>query len=209
MFTITINILKTEHVFDFAYSEFQYKPLQRVKADVIARLAHHCPDRQLVDYVVDGFRNGFRLGMEKRPLPRGPCENLAKVLEDPEGAQQLVDEEVAKGHILGPFNEEPFENMVYLPINMVPKPNGKIRLIHDLSHPWDKETSVNGCIPDHNTKVKYHYIGELIELALDLGPTGTGSCIDVKHAFRNLGIHIDDLLVLAFTLNGKIYINAS
>ena len=85
-FTITINILKTERVFHFTYSEFQYKPLQRVKANVIARLARHCPDRQLVDYVVDGFRNGFRLGMEKRPLPRGPRENLAKVLEDPEGA---------------------------------------------------------------------------------------------------------------------------
>ena len=176
-------------------TEFMYTPFQWVKADVIARLARDCPNHELINYVVDGFCNGFHLGITWWPPPWGPCENLAKVLEDPEGVQELVDEEVVKGHILGPFDEEPFENMVYSPKNMVPKPNGKNRLIHDLSHLWNKHTLVNACIPDHNSKVKYHYIDELIKSALELRASITRSWIDVAHAFRNLGIHIDDLLV--------------
>ena len=184
-------------------------PLCRVKPEVIERLAEACPDRQLVRYVVDGFHDGFKLGMMSCPLPHGPCKNLSKVLQNPAAAQQLVDEEVTWGQILGPFDKEPFKNMVYSPINLVPKPNGKFRLIHDLSHPWDGKTSVNACIPVRNSKVKYHYINEVIRLALELGTSMTGSHMDVNSAFRNLPVNEQDLPVLAFTLNGKIYINTT
>ena len=147
--------------------------------------------------------------MTSHPPPRGPCKNLSKVLQNPEAAQVLVDEEVARGQILGPFDEEPYDNMVYSSINLVPKPNGKFRLIHNSSHPWDGKTSVNACIPDKNSKVKYHYINEVICLALELGTSTTGSRMDVDSAFRNLPVNEQDLPVLAFTLNGKIYINAT
>ena len=33
----------------------------------------------------------------------------------------MIDEEVTKGHMLGPFTEPPFPNMVFSPINLVPK----------------------------------------------------------------------------------------
>ena len=125
------------------------------------------------------------------------------------GAQQLVDEEVHHGHILGQFDEEPMDNMVYSLINLVLKPNSKKWLIHDLAHPWNGKMSVNTCILDYNSKVKYHYIDELIQLALELETTTTGSQIYVDSAFCDLGVHEDDLLVLPFTLNRKIYINVS
>ena len=85
-----------------------YKPLQRIDADLLQDLVKDHPDKELVQYIVNGFRNGFHLGLQQHPPPRPPCKNGAKVLEDPEGAQNLVDEEVQKGHILGPFDTPPW-----------------------------------------------------------------------------------------------------
>ena len=158
---------------------------------------------------MDSFRHGFRLGFDRYPAPRGPCENSSKVQCYPDIAQALVDEEVAKGHILGLFDEPPIEGLVFSPINIVPKPNGKHRLIHDLAFPYDSENSVNACIPKKNLVVHYHYIDELIDLALNMGTSMTGSRIDIESAFRNLGIHPEEIRYLAFTLNGKIYLNVS
>ena len=54
--------------------------------------------------------------------------------------QELVDKEISLRHILGPFDQEPLDNMVYSPLNIVPKPTepGKKQkwwLIHDLAYP--------------------------------------------------------------------------
>ena len=123
--------------------------------------------------------------------------------------QQLVDDEVAKGHMLGPFDTPPLPNLVYSPINFVPKSNGKNRLIHDLSHPWDGVNAVNDCIPLVNSQVRYHHIDDVIDLALAMGTTTNGARCDISHAFRNLPVCALDLPYLAFTLNGKIYLNSS
>ena len=193
----------------FFFTVLHYNPLQRVDAGVLAYLARHHPDRELVNFVVDGFTNGFSLGMTSEPEPRGPCENLSGVLENPLVAQQMVDEEVAKGHMLGPFDEPPLPNLIYSPINLVPKGEDDFRLIHDLSYPYDGVNSINDCIPPCNSRVRYHSIDDVIDIALRLGQTATGSRVDIAHAFRNLGIRFEDIRFLAFTLNGKIYLNVS
>ena len=192
-----------------AHTEFHYTLLHQVKPEVIECLAEACLDQKFVHYVVDGFCKGFSLSMTSQPPPHSPCKNLSKVLQNPTAAQQLVDEEVAHGQILGPFDKEPYDNMVYSPINLVPKLKSKFRLIHDLSHPWDRKLSVNACIPDRNSKVKYHYIDDVIRLVLELRMSMTGSCMDVNNAFRNLPVNEQDLPVLVFTLNSKTYINAT
>ena len=99
--------------------------------------------------------------------------------------------------------------MVFSPINMVPKPNGKKRLILNLAYPHDGISSVNTCIPPENSKVQYHSIDDVIQIALVLGKDTCASWVDILHPFMNLGIHPDDIPVLGFTLNGKYYIYAS
>ena len=74
---------------------------------MIRYLACDHPDRDLVRYVVNGFRYGFSLGMTRRPPPNSPCANGSKAQEDPVTMQQLVDKGVAKGHMLGPFDTPP------------------------------------------------------------------------------------------------------
>ena len=178
---------------------------------VLERLSQDHPDRSLVDFVVNGFKEGFRLGMDRSPEPRGPCKNSAKVRQHPEVTQALVDEEVAKGHILGPFDEQPLPDMWFSPLNIVPKSGnpGRWRLIHDLAYPYDGVNSVNNCIPAHNAKVNYQHIDDVIDIAISLGTRTMGARVDISHAFRNLGMHPSSLKFLGFTLNGKYYINSS
>ena len=170
--------------------------------------------RELVNYIVDGFTNGFELGMTKYPVSNEHDlpENSKTVHEKPLEAQKLVDAEIQKGHILGPFDEPPLLGMFFLSINIVEiagrKPD-KYRLIHNLAYPYDAQNSVNACIPQENSKVKYRHIDEVIDMALKIGISTRGIRADVSHAFHNLSLKFSQLKYMGFTLNGKYYINSS
>ena len=162
--------------------------------------------------MIDGFKNGFKLGMTRRPDPRGPCLNSREVRQNPEIAQELVDKEIAVGHILGPFDTEapPLPNLVYSPINIVPKPGtNKYRLVHDLSYPRSGNQSINSCIPEENSSVQYSYIEDVIDMAIQLGPGIWGGRIDILHAFRNARMHPSEIPYLAFSLKGKTFLNVA
>ena len=78
----------------------------------------------------------------------------------------MVDEEVVKGHMLGPFKEPPLPNLIYSPINLVPKFEDDFCLIHDLSYPYDGVNRINNCILLCNLRVCYHSIDDVIDIAL-------------------------------------------
>ena len=209
--SILIKLSTELHAFVLPAS-FHYKMLCRVNPDILEHLSRDCPDCELVNYVVNGFRNGFALGMTK--FPESNAHDLPKnaklVREKPEEAQKLVDVEIEKGHMLGPFDEPPMEGMSFSPINLVEKAGGKegeYRLIHDLAFPYDGESSVNTCIPPENSKVCYHHIDEVIDMALEIGQSVKEICADIRHAFRNLGLRFDQIKYMGFTLKGKFYIN--
>ena len=192
--------------------KFKYIPLRRVKPDVLRQLLQDYPDKDEAQFVIDGFTRGFPLGVDpaKRPQPRGPCENSQAARERPDITRALVAKEVELGHMLGPFDEPPIPNLVFSPLHLVKKAGSedKWRLIHNLAFPYTEE-SVNRSIPPEEASVQYHYIDELIALALELGPNITGCRVDFRHAFRNLPVIFEDLCLLAFSLDGKIYLNAS
>ena len=165
-----------------------------------------------MEWVINGFTNGFPLGIDpdKRPEPRESCPNSDVVRSKPYVLRKLVQKELDLGHMLGPFDEPPLPDMVYSPLHLVPKAGNldKYRLIHNLAFPYT-EQSVNKSIPKEESSVTYHYIDELIEMALTLGENIWGCRVDFSHAFRNLGICLADLALLGFTLDGKYYLNSS
>lgn len=191
---------------------FVYQPLQRVKPKILRALLKDYPDQQEAEWVIQGFTKGFPLGVDpdKRPYPRPPCENSDEANRKPDVVRELVQKEVKLGHMLGPFDEPPLPNMVYSPLHLVPKAGDvkKHRLIHNLAFPYNQE-SVNRCIPPEQSSVSYHYIDELIQLAMELGPNIWGCRVDFSHAFRNLPVILEDLALLGFTLDGKFYLNSS
>ena len=162
--------------------------------------------------MIDGFTRGFPLGIDpdKRPQPRGPCENSDAAKEKPEIVRELVEKELKLHHMLGPFDEPPLPDMVFSPLHLVPKAGSenKYRLIHNLAFPYNEE-SVNCSIPLEESSVQYHYIGELIEMAIRPGKDIWGCRVDFSHAFRNLAVILADLPLLGFTLDGKYFLNSS
>ena len=69
--------------------------------------------------------------------------------------------------MLGPCDDPPLPGLVYSLINIVPKPGTKkYHLVHDLLHPRNSDESVNSCIPEENSSVKYKYIEDVT----DMGP---------------------------------------
>ena len=160
--------------------------------------------------MLEGYNKGFKLGLTRLPHCRQPCKNPREALRKPEIVQELIDKEVHLGHMLGPFDEPPFEEMVYSPINIVPKAGSvnKYRLIHDLKFLYNDE-SVNSCIPEENSKVQYHHTDEVIEMALAIGTCVKGARCDVEAAFHHQSMHFSQLFLLGFTFRGKYYINSS
>ena len=149
------------------------------------------------------------LGCTRYPKPRQPCRNLREAERNPEETLALIDKELAMGHMLGPFETQPFKNMVFSPINIVPKPGTKkYRLIHDLAYPYNNE-SVNSCIPEENSSVQYHHIDEVINMAIAIGVCARGARCDIETAFRHQSMHESQLFLLGFTFQGKFYINSS
>ena len=167
------------------------------------------PNRHLVQYLVQGFEQGFHLSLTREPEPWPPCQNSREVQQKPKITQELVNKEIVLGHILGPFNEPPLPNMIFSPLNIVPKagcPNW-YRLIHDLAYPYRTNQSVNACIPEENSSVQYHYIEEIIDMGIEIENTATVAWVDAAFAFHNQPMHWDQLRFLDFTLKGKYYIN--
>ena len=181
--------------------DFNYVPLQRVNPRVLRKFLKDYPDPEEAEWVVNGFTNGFPLGIdpERRPEPREPCLNSAAAQAKSEELRKLVQKELDLGHMLGPFDEPPLPNMVYSPLHLVPKAGNpdEYRLIHNLAFPYT-EQSVNKSIPKEESSVHYHYIDELIEMAIDLGENIWGCRVDFSHAFRNLGVCLADLALLGF-----------
>jgi hypothetical protein len=120
------------------------------------------------NYLVCGFKNGFRIGFQcDRHFRASP--NLKSASEFPEIMEEKLAKEISQGRIAGPFHELPFVNLHFSPIGVVPKKEvGQYRLIHHLSYP--KDNSINDHIPDELKTVQYSSIDYAIEIILNMGP---------------------------------------
>lgn len=100
---------------------FTYHPLNRVHHDILNYYLRDHPNRQLVEWAVQGFKVGFDLGLERAPKPNEPCRNAPRCYEHPEVVREMVAKEVALGHVVGPLDKKPWPDMVFSPLQLVPK----------------------------------------------------------------------------------------
>ena len=187
-----------------------YVPHSKINPRVLAEYLHDYPKEDIKNKLIRGFTHGFSIGCHTRPSPRPPPSNNKNVLEKPHIAQEMVDEEIHLGQMLGPYDSPPLPGLVCSPLNLVLKAGDetKHRLIHNLVHPYD-ESSVNANILDSEAMVSYLKFDEVIKLALRHGPGAVAARVDYDAAFRLFPIIPQDLPLLGFTLNGKYYINSS
>ena len=166
---------------------------------MLAKLLRDFPGKE---DIISGFTEGFRIGALANDTSVFGS-NSASVNLNPEEAKAKIQHELELGRVCGPFDEPPFEVFKSCPLAIRPKPNGKYRLLHNLSYPFN-EDSVNGVIPESAAKVKYASISDAIELIKANPGCWLAKC-DIADAFRIVPIHPDDYHLLGFSFEGKFY----
>ena len=103
------------------------------------------PDREYVEFVVDGIHHGFRIGYNHSAhscisAPR----NMVSAGQHPQPIQQYLEKELEAGRIIGPLVADSLKVGIHISrFGVIPKPHqpGKWRLITDLSYPEGSSVS--------------------------------------------------------------------
>lgn len=160
------------------------------------RCYRHIYDPVEIQFLVNGFANGFRIPVNKTISPRD-CKNHPSALAQTEVVKLKIQEEVAKGRVLGPYMDRPV-NLVCSPLAVVPKKDpGTFRLIHDLSFP--KTNSVNNLIDKEFSQVLYDSIDTVVQKVKQCGHACLLAKTDIADAFRLVPIHPLDRYLLGFS----------
>ena len=150
-----------------------------------------------IEYLVDGFENGFDLGYRGPENIKQTAPNLKFTIGNKTILWNKVMKEVENKRYAGPFKEIPYEYFIQSPIGLVPKDNGKkTRLIFHLSYPRDCDPpkSVNANTPEELSRVHYKDFDDAIRICIKLLENGDEELViylgksDLSNAFRNLPI---------------------
>ena len=139
-------------------------------------------------FLVDGFRYGFNIGYigshHRRDRSRNhPIENKVVLWNK-------IMKEVKCKRYAGPFESIPFKYYVQSPVRLVPKSNGDVRLIFDLSHNFGDNPSVNGSTDKTQCLVKYRDLDYAVNICNSLkGEMLYFGSTDFSSAFRMLPVN--------------------
>ena len=161
-------------------------------------LAGH-PDQRLVNSIISGFEIGFDIGFKGKLTNTFPKNNKSAFVHK-QGVTEAVCKEIARGHTAGPFATPPFPINHISPLGAVPKPDGSIRLIMDLSQP--KGESINDFISKEDFPCKYTPFDEATRLVRRSGKGSFLTKIDIKHAYRLLPVRPEDWPLLVYHWEG-------
>lgn len=150
------------------------------------------PDVDFVNSLIDGLTNGFHTGINQMPDKTFICKNLLSTSKYPDDVTNLIDNELQKGYIIGPFTEPPFDTFRISPIGIVEgKYSKKKRLILDLSAPHNNtdHCSINDLIDKQDYSLTYVKIDDAISMIKSFG-SGTLLCkCDITDAFKLIPMH--------------------
>ena len=151
-------------------------------------------------FLVDGFKNGFRLGYTGNRKVRLKSPNLKfQGIGNEVELWNKVMKEVKLGRYAGPFEKIPFDYYIQSPIGLVPQDNGRsTRLIFHLSYPRNtkEKLSVNANTDPKACSVSYPDFTDAIRLCIKTGKSCRLAKSDMTSAFRNLGMSKLDFCLL-------------
>ena len=182
-------------------------PLSSTPIDIFRwdKLADSLPNKEAVEYVSRGLKEGFALQFSPIPL-RSASKNMPSSYRNPEVIDAYLAEEVRLGRVAGPFSEPPISNLHINRFGVVPKKDSdKFRLILDLSFP--EGASPNAGVSDEDASVKYEDLDMVIEAILASGQGTLLSKWDIKSAYRLLPIAINDRYLLGMKWRRLFYVD--
>ena len=149
------------------------------------------PDRHFVNFLMRGFNDGFDAGITKLPVIPYICKNLLSATKQPQSTMELLQTELERGYVIGPYDFIPFSCYRISPIGIaVGKYSGKKRLIVDLSAPHDNEihASLNELINKEEFSLSYVTIDNAIKIIVKCGKGAQMCKVDIRDAFKLIPI---------------------
>lgn len=171
-------------------------------------LAPH-PDRDYVDYLITGMREGFRIGFSYGTHQCKKCsDNMRSAKQHPQVVRDYILKECEAGRLLGPFDPQAFPEVHVSRFGVIPKADpGNWRLILDLSAP--EGASVNDGIDPRVCSLSYMTVDDA---ARAIEATGVGAIlakVDIKSAYRMISIHPEDRPLLGMIWEGALYVDSA
>lgn len=166
------------------------------------------PDKQFARLIVDGLREGFRIGFNYDSNgPKSSTRNMRSAYEHPEVVWEYLSQEIRQGRILGPFPSPPIQHLHISSFGVIPKRHqqGKWRLIMDLSSP--EGSSVNDGIDPSLCSLSYISIDVIAAAILCLGRGTLIAKTDIKHAYRQVPVHPQDRPLLGMLWKRGYYLD--
>ena len=145
-----------------------------------------------VDTLVNGLTDGFHTGNNDLPSESFECRNSLNARKQPEAVTQLINDELNKGFVVGPFNDPPFHPYRINPLGIAEgKYSKKLRLVVDLSAPHNNEQhrSMNELIDKEQFSVNYVRVDDAIKVIKKYGTGAMLNKTDIVDAFKLLPIH--------------------
>lgn len=178
-------------------------PQCRINLCLFSSLMRDHPEPQVAEFLVSGFTEGFRVGFVGE-ITKGRKKPLLSSKQAEAKISEAILKELNRGHTKGPFVVPPFESFHLSPLGGVPKPDGTIRVILDLSNP--RGSSVNDGISKEAHTVKYAKFDEAVDLVAGWKKAFMGKR-DIRHAFRLCPVHPNDWPLLVYWWRGKYYVD--
>ena len=172
-----------------------------------AELSHH-PDTQFSSYVVNGIKNGFRVGFDRQRLLKNYKGNMASALEHPQVVNDYLQQELLLSRmVIIPQGQVPYIHCQISPFGVIPKKSkpGKWRLIVDLSSPTN--ASVNDGIDKDMCSISYISIDQVSDCILNLGRGTLMAKVDIKSAYRIVPVHPEDRYLLGVQWNDQVVVD--
>ena len=171
-------------------------------------LVNH-PDQRFASFIVEGIRQGFRVGFDysvKYVGDRFP-PNMHSASSHPEPIDQYVKEELQAGRLLRvPRGTTGIHVSRF---GVIPKPHrpGTWRLITDLSSP--RGQSVNDGVAPSLCSVSYASVDDAVRCIMSLGPGALLAKFDIASAYRTVPVHPADRLLLGMRWRGDLLVDGA
>ena len=183
------------------------KPSTPINVPELGKALKKHPNRCFVNYLITGLVQGFLAGLIWLPKMSFFCKNLQSALKEPKVVDTLLEKEVTKGFMIGPFDKSPFSTTRINPIGIATrKYSGKKRLIMDLSAPHNDETrSINSLIPPELFSLCYATTDDAIKLIQKAGRGAWLAKADITDAFKVMPLHPSQWHLFGVQWREKIY----
>ena len=175
-----------------------------VKLEELARKTDF-PNEAILEKILSDLREGARIGVKEEYRVSSSSTNAPSAIEHGQEVTEALLDWLEDGFVIGPFSKEevPFEKMKLSGLMCRMKPNGKARIIINLSK--GKPTSVNEGIDKMEFPTKMSSTKAWVMIMLRCGRNCKFVKCDWASAYKQIRVHPEDVWMQGFAWLGRVF----